>query len=125
MRVPDGSPAVSHYRALEPVTASPLVALLPETGRTHQRGWSYMASIGCPLAGDWLYGTEDPIIARPALHSHRLTLIHPITGAYPKPDSSSAGGPHPVVSRPCVAAGGEAPLLTLSPLELPWCSFAG
>ena len=40
-----------------------------------------MASIGCPLAGDWLYGTEAPdLIARPALHSHRLTLTHPVTG---------------------------------------------
>ena len=41
-----------------------------------------MASIGCPLAGDWLYGTEAPgLIARPALHSYRLTLTHPVTGA--------------------------------------------
>ena len=39
-----------------------------------------MASIGHPLAGDWLYGTEDPdLIARPALHSCALTLVHPVT----------------------------------------------
>ena len=77
---PDGSPAVSHYRVLGIRDGLTLVALLPETGRTHQLR-VHMASIGCPLAGDWLYGTEDPtLIARPALHSHRLTLIHPITG---------------------------------------------
>ena len=77
---PDGSPAVSHYRVLGTRDGLTLVALLPETGRTHQLR-VHMASIGCPLAGDWLYGTEDPtLIARPALHSHRLTLIHPITG---------------------------------------------
>ena len=41
----------------------------------------HMASIGCPLAGDWLYGTEDPaLIPRPALHSYALTLTHPVTG---------------------------------------------
>lgn len=43
----------------------------------------------------------------------------------PKPDSSSAGGPHPVISRPCVAAGGEAPRLTLSRRQsrhgVPYC----
>ena len=57
-----------------------LVKLLPETGRTHQLR-VHMASIGHPLAGDWLYGTEDPdLIARPALHSYALTLTHPVTG---------------------------------------------
>ena len=57
-----------------------LVRLLPETGRTHQLR-VHMASIGHPLAGDWLYGTEDPaLISRPALHSHTLLLTHPVTG---------------------------------------------
>ena len=37
--------------------------------------------LGCPLAGDWLYGTEDPaLIPRPALHSCALALTHPVTG---------------------------------------------
>ena len=55
--------------------------LVPETGRTHQLRL-HMAAIGCPLAGDWLYGTEDPsLISRPALHSYALELVHPVTGA--------------------------------------------
>ena len=38
-----------------------------------------MASIGCPLAGDWLYGEEDPdLIPRPALHAYALDLDHPV-----------------------------------------------
>ncbi len=77
---PDGSPAVSRYEVLLEKDGLSLVKLLPETGRTHQLR-VHMASIGCPLAGDWLYGTEDPaLIARPALHSCALTLVHPVTG---------------------------------------------
>ena len=57
-----------------------LVKLVPETGRTHQLRL-HMASIGHPLAGDWLYGSEDPaLIPRPALHAYALRLIHPVTG---------------------------------------------
>ena len=41
-----------------------------------------MAHMGCPLLGDWLYGVETPLIARPALHSHKLTLRHPVTGEW-------------------------------------------
>ena len=77
---PDGLPAVSHYEVLSKRSCLSLVKLLPETGRTHQLR-VHMASIGHPLAGDWLYGTEDPdLIARPALHSCALTLTHPVTG---------------------------------------------
>ena len=77
---PDGSPAVTHYAVLARGAGMALVRLRPETGRTHQIRL-HMASIGCPLAGDWLYGTEDPaLIPRPALHACALTLVHPVTG---------------------------------------------
>ena len=77
---PDGQSAVSHYEVLSSQNGLSLVKLLPETGRTHQLR-VHMASISHPLAGDWLYGTEDPgLIARPALHSYALTLTHPVTG---------------------------------------------
>ena len=77
---PDGQSAVSHYEVLSSSNGLSLVKLLPETGRTHQLR-VHMASIGHPLAGDWLYGTEDPtLIPRPALHSYALTLTHPVTG---------------------------------------------
>lgn len=77
---PDGQSAVSHYEVLSSQNGLSLVKLLPETGRTHQLR-VHMASIGCPLAGDWLYGQEDPeLIPRPALHSYGLTLTHPVTG---------------------------------------------
>ena len=61
--------------------ALPLVELELDTGRTHQIR-VHMASLGCPLTGDFLYGTEErALISRPALHSARLSLRHPITGA--------------------------------------------
>lgn len=77
---PDGSSAVSHYEVLAKNDGMSLVRLLPETGRTHQLR-VHMAYLGCPLAGDWLYGTENvELIPRPALHSYALTMIHPVTG---------------------------------------------
>ncbi len=66
---PDGAPAVTHYQVLSERNGLSLLRLVPETGRTHQLR-VHMASIGHPLAGDWLYGTEDPaLIARPATGS--------------------------------------------------------
>jgi len=76
---PDGAPAVSHYEVLNTTGDLSLLRLNPETGRTHQLR-VHMAYIGHPLAGDWLYGTEDTdLIPRPALHSYSLTMIHPVT----------------------------------------------
>ena len=49
-----------------------------ETGRTHQIR-VHSAYIGHPILGDTLYGTESPLISRQALHSYKLTFIHPIT----------------------------------------------
>ena len=66
-----------HWRRRGALPAAPSA----RTGRTHQLRL-HMASIGHPLAGDWLYGTEDPaLIPRPALHAWGLTLRHPVSGA--------------------------------------------
>jgi len=76
----DGLHAVTAYETLSSSGAFSLLALYPETGRTHQLR-VHLSHIGCPLAGDWLYGREDPeLIPRPALHSFALTLRHPVTG---------------------------------------------
>ena len=76
----DGKAARTHYRVLRTSGARSLVELELETGRTHQIR-VHMAHIGCPLTGDFLYGTEDhDLISRPALHSSRLELTHPVTG---------------------------------------------
>ncbi|MBP3494416.1 MAG: RluA family pseudouridine synthase [Oscillospiraceae bacterium] len=77
---PSGQPAQTEYEVLQLCGERALLRLLPHTGRTHQLR-VHMAAIGCPLTGDWLYGTEDrELIARPALHSHILRFTHPLTG---------------------------------------------
>ncbi|MGN1249820.1 MAG: RluA family pseudouridine synthase [Candidatus Spyradocola sp.] len=77
---PDGQRAVTHFRVLRNNGRFSLVELTLETGRTHQIR-VHMAHLGHPLAGDFLYGTEDKeLIGRAALHAHQLRLTHPITG---------------------------------------------
>ena len=76
---PDGKPARTCYRTVGPCGPRTLVELTLDTGRTHQIR-VHMAHLGCPLTGDFLYGREDRgLIARPALHSARLELLHPVT----------------------------------------------
>ena len=77
---PDGQSARTRYRVLQTSGIRSLVELELDTGRTHQIR-VHMAHMGCPLTGDFLYGTENrALIDRPALHSARLELTHPITG---------------------------------------------
>ena len=77
---PDGLPARTRYQVLKRQGDRTLVRLELVTGRTHQVR-VHMAYLGCPLAGDFLYGVEDPdLIGRPALHSWRLEVRQPVTG---------------------------------------------
>ena len=73
-----GEPAVTHFARLEISKWLSLVSLKLETGRTHQIR-VHMGYIGCPLIGDYLYYPECSRISRQALHSHRLSFLHPIT----------------------------------------------
>ena len=75
-----GQWARTRYQVLRTTNGRSLVELELDSGRTHQIR-VHMAHLGCPLTGDFLYGTEDQsLITRPALHSAQLFLTHPVTG---------------------------------------------
>ena len=73
-----GDYACTHFHRLAYQNGYSLVSLKLETGRTHQIR-VHMKYIGHPLPGDFLYHPEDHCIDRQALHSYRLSFIHPIT----------------------------------------------
>ena len=77
---PGGLPCRTDYEVLGSDGQRTLLRLRLHTGRTHQIR-VHMAALGHPLVGDRLYGASDTALARPALHSHHLRLVHPITGA--------------------------------------------
>ena len=77
---PEGAEARTHYEVLEQANDRSLVRLQLETGRTHQIR-VHMTHLGCPLVGDFLYGTEtEELPDRFALHSASIRLFQPITG---------------------------------------------
>ena len=77
---PEGAPSLTRCTLLDYSGGLSVVLCRPETGRTHQIR-VHLASVGCPLLGDRLYGRASELIGRPALHSLRLRLVHPLTGA--------------------------------------------
>ena len=77
---------MTQYETLAEADGLALLRLRPETGRTHQIR-VHLSHIGCPILGDRLYGRISAEIARPALHSARLTLAHPLTGGTVKAEA--------------------------------------
>ena len=74
-----GKEAKTAYMVLGYYGDNTLIKLRLFAGRTHQIR-VHMAHLGCPVCGDFLYGTELPELpGRFALHSHELTLTHPLT----------------------------------------------
>lgn len=78
---PSGKPALTAYRVLQAAEEASLLECRTLTGRLHQVR-VHLASISCPIFGDDLYAPRSVAQAWPrlALHAHRLTFAHPISG---------------------------------------------
>ena len=95
----DGAQARTRWELREARGAYALIACWPETGRQHQIR-VHLASIGCPLVGDKLYGGDEELflrdaageldaadrarleLPRHALHNHRIRFRAPRGGAW-------------------------------------------
>ena len=73
-----GQQAITHYEVLQEFTDISVVKCILETGRTHQIRL-HMSAIGHPLIGDSMYGITSNFINRQALHSSKISFIHPIS----------------------------------------------
>ena len=74
-----GKESRTHYKALATDGEITLVRLWLETGRTHQIR-VHMSWLGFPLAGDTMYGTDETVLPRHALHCTEMAFTHPLTG---------------------------------------------
>lgn len=78
--VPNGKPAVTHFKVLKQFTGYSLISCRLETGRTHQIR-VHLAYIGHPVAGDPLYGPRKTLPGHGQfLHAKTLGFKHPRTG---------------------------------------------
>ena len=82
-----GKPALTHWHFLsrtQTAEGAPCtrLALMPETGRTHQLR-VHLQAIGHPILGDALYAPPEAHAraARLLLHAESLSFEHPATGA--------------------------------------------
>ena len=66
------------YKVVKEFENYSLVKCILETGRTHQIR-VHFSHMGHSLLGDTLYGKSSYLISRQALHSYRISFIHPIT----------------------------------------------
>ena len=88
-----GKDAITHYRAIDRFKSHTHVKAILETGRTHQIR-VHLSYVGHSLIGDPMYGgrvrfpkkaseeLKDALLnfKRQALHSKKLSLVHPISG---------------------------------------------
>lgn len=116
-----GKPAVTAYRVLSESDLGSVIEARPITGRLHQIR-VHLSMIGSPVLGDPVYGSHRSrgASARLALHAHRLSLSHPVTGEeidirtpfpkdlrallkrlnLPRPDIADPAGTEPIGTEP-------------------------
>lgn len=77
--VPYGRKAVTDFKVLRRYDNYTLAEFSLQTGRTHQIR-VHLKYLGYPLIGDYLYNPDKELIDRQALHAHKISFTHPITG---------------------------------------------
>ncbi len=79
----DGAAAESEIEVLARGRRFALVRVIPDQGRKHQVRVA-LASVGSPIAGDYLYGgaLSRQLAARVMLHARSLQFAHPVTGSH-------------------------------------------
>ena len=75
-----GREAVTYYEVLKRYDDKTLVALYPQTGRTHQLR-VHLKHLGHPILGDDKYGRKETF-SRLALHAQIIGFLHPATRLY-------------------------------------------
>ena len=90
---PRGKPARTAWRTLAERDGRALVLFEPETGRTHQIRVHAASGLGCPIAGDPVYGGKPgPML----LHAWKLAVPRdgkpPIVAEAPLPPTFAAAG---------------------------------
>ncbi|HRK24233.1 MAG TPA: RNA pseudouridine synthase, partial [Beijerinckiaceae bacterium] len=92
----EGKAAITRYRVLAAGDGLSLVQFEPQTGRTHQIR-VHSAALGCPIAGDVLYGGDRARALARQLQLHARQIVLPsregvaaVTVTAPLPDHMRA-----------------------------------
>lgn len=73
--------AITHYKTSKKLGDLTLLDVELETGRKNQIRVQ-LSEIGCPVVGDWRYGSKDNVKRRIRLHAYYFSMNHPLTGEF-------------------------------------------
>lgn len=75
----DAKLAITNYKIIKKIDDLTLLDVELVTGRKNQIRVQ-LSGIGCPVVGDWRYGSKDNVKRRIRLHAYYFSINHPVTG---------------------------------------------